>query len=87
MAGDRRGAGASALIAPRIAPARRPQIRKRAPTLHGLLAFVLFWLVALAVGTALVLAVLGGGIGWLAIVAVSAIALLPVVLRRAPPRD
>jgi len=29
------GAGASALIAPRIAPARRPQIRKRAPTCTG----------------------------------------------------
>jgi hypothetical protein len=54
---------------------------------HGLLAYVLFWLVALAVGTALVLAVLGGGIGWLAIVAISALALLPVVLRRGQPRD
>jgi membrane protein implicated in regulation of membrane protease activity len=55
--------------------------------MHGPLAFLLFWLVALAVGTALVLAVLGGGIGWLAVVAVSALALLPVVLRRRRRRD
>jgi hypothetical protein len=86
VAGDRRGAGATTLIERRIAPTL-PKGRNGATTMHGPLAFLLFWLVALAVGTALVLAVLGGGIAWLAIVAVSALALLPAVMRRGRRRD
>jgi hypothetical protein len=44
--------------------------------LKGLLAFALFWIIALAFGTMLVLLVLGGGAGWLLLAAVPAVVLL-----------
>jgi hypothetical protein len=50
---------------------------------RGAAGFLLFWLVALAVGTAFVLVVLGGGFGWLALIALPAIALLLFAVSRA----
>jgi hypothetical protein len=50
---------------------------------RGAAAFLLFWLVALAVGVALAMLVVGGGFGWLALVALPAIALLIFAIARA----
>jgi len=50
--------------------------------MQGPLAFALFWLVALAVGCALVLLLLGGGFAWLALVgATGAVVLLMAMAR------
>jgi hypothetical protein len=49
---------------------------------RGAAAFLLFWLVALAVGTTAVIVVVGGGFGWLALVALPAVALLLITIAR-----
>lgn len=53
---------------------------------RGPVGFVLFWIVALAVGTALVLRHVDGGFGWLALAAGPAFALVPIGLFRARHR-
>jgi hypothetical protein len=50
---------------------------------RGAAAFLLFWLVALAVGTAFVMVVVGGGFGWLALIALPAILLVLFAISRA----
>jgi hypothetical protein len=49
---------------------------------RGPAAFLLFWVVALGVGSTFVLAVVGGGFGWLALLALPAFVLLLIMIAR-----
>ena len=53
---------------------------------RGPVGFVLCWIVALAVATALVLLHVDGGVGWLVLAAGPAFALVPIGLFRARHR-
>jgi hypothetical protein len=48
--------------------------------MQGPLGFLLFWVVALSAGCALVLLALGGSFGWLVLVALPALGLLLVAV-------
>ncbi len=48
---------------------------------RGPLGFLLFWIAALAAGTAFVFVVLGGGYGWLALAAIPVLVLLIGIFR------
>jgi hypothetical protein len=49
---------------------------------RGPAAFLLFWVVALGVGSTFVLVVVGGGFGWLALLALPAFVLLLIMIAR-----
>lgn len=67
----------------RVRAASGPSCRVLSLSLRGPVAFVLFWVVALGVGTALVLLLLSDGFGWLVLTAPAAIALLLIGMPRA----